>query len=385
MSLQCSICEGLLRPFLERPNVPVHPNFACDSEEDARNVLRGHLTLEACERCGFVTNTTFAPDLLDYGTTYDSDQSHSTFFQQYLDSLIDEILADGLRGREVLEIGCGKGHFLRRLCERGGNVGVGFDPSYVGPAQTLDGRMRFVRELFDRTLADAHPHAIVCRHVLELLPRPLDLLLSIRREIGEARDVKLYIETSELDWMAENALIRDFCYERCSYFSADTLTVALERAGFELLRKTHVFSGQYVWIVARTQQGAARPTKTAPPALSRAGDLNYEREQDELAAWTAKLNRLPRPIAVWGASAKGVTFLNLLDPRCAHVDCVVDINPGKQRRFLPGTGHPIVAPADLNERGVKSVVLMNPNYRSEVQGALSAVGLPPDLLVETAP
>jgi hypothetical protein len=59
---------------------------------------------------------------------------------------------------------------------------------------------------------------------------------------------------------------------------------------------------------------------------------------------------------------------------------VVDLNPNKQGGHIPGTGHPIVAPADLPLRRVKSAVLMNPNYRDENLRLLAAAGIELDLI-----
>ena len=39
-------------------------------------------------------------------------------------------------------------------------------------------------------------------------------------------------------------------------------------------------------------------------------------------------------------------------------------------RFLPGTGHAIVAPAQLPMRGVRFAILMNANYRDEIRQML---------------
>ena len=54
---------------------------------------RGDLRLEACPACGFVTNVAFDPRLLEYGATYDNDQSCSRHFEAYVDGLIDAVLA----------------------------------------------------------------------------------------------------------------------------------------------------------------------------------------------------------------------------------------------------------------------------------------------------
>jgi len=81
------------------------------------------------------------------------------------------------------------------------------------------------------------------------------------------------------------------------------------------------------------------------------------------------------PIAVWGAGAKGVTFVNLIDPKKELIDCVVDLNPNKQGRHIPGTGHPIVSYQNLPKRKVTTAILMNPNYREENQTLLRKAGI----------
>ena len=42
-----------------------------------------------------------------------------------------EAYKEGLRGKDIIEIGCGKGEFLLLLCEMGNNRGTGFDPGFV--------------------------------------------------------------------------------------------------------------------------------------------------------------------------------------------------------------------------------------------------------------
>jgi hypothetical protein len=59
---------------------------------------------------------------------------------------------------------------------------------------------------------------------------------------------------------------------------------------------------------------------------------------------------------------------------------VVDINPHKQGRHLPGTGQRIVAPELLKELQPQAVVLMNPMYRQEVEGELRALGVAAEVL-----
>jgi SAM-dependent methyltransferase len=371
----CPLCtQSRLAPFITRRGVPVHQNLPAPSREAARSTARGDLTLAACLDCGFVTNTTFDERLVDYGEAYDNDQSCSERFDGYVGSLVDGMVADGVKGKRVLEIGCGKGYFLRRICQAGDNSGLGVDSTYVGPLVADGGRVRFTRERFRPTEPQMRADAIVCRHVIEHVPDPSSLLGALGA--GMEPGSRAYFETPELGWILDNVVVQDFFYEHCSYFTAESLAFAFRRAGMRPRRVEHVFQGQYLWLVAEPAERAAAPAPPEPPSLDRIQSYQA-RERVSLERWRDTLASAAKQggVAVWGGGAKGVTFLNMLDPDCVSVDCAVDINERKQGRYVPGTGHPIVAPADLAARSVRHLVVMNPNYEGEIRRTVDALGL----------
>ena len=42
-----------------------------------------------------------------------------------------------------------------------------------------------------------------------------------------------------------------------------------------------------------------------------------------------------------------------------------NLNPNKQGKYVPGTGHESVGYEKIAKRGIKSAILMNENYRQE--------------------
>ena len=60
-------------------------------------------------------------------------------------------------------------------------------------------------------------------------------------------------------------------------------------------------------------------------------------------------------------------FLNLLDKHRTKLKCVIDINPKKQHRYVGGTGHYIIKPGELAEKGIKNIIVMNSNYIDEIR------------------
>lgn len=382
---RCPVCESRrLTPFLQRSQVPVHQNLVVTSQEAARSVTRGELDLVVCEDCGFVFNRAFDLSRLAYGEDYDNTQSCSAYFDTYLDGLVKDLVErQGVRNSTIVEVGCGKGQFLRKLVSYPGanNKGLGFDPSYVGEDIELDGRLAFRRCYYDDTCTDVAADVVVCRHVIEHVPEPMALLRSVRAALGHSPKARVFFETPCVEWILHNRVVWDFFYEHCSLFTAASLSLAFQRAGFAVERVEHIFGGQYLWLEARVSN-ASLPTIQSLPETAKLAQAYGAEEETLRQKWLAKLIELKASgkVALWGAGAKGATFANLVDPDCTLIDCVVDLNPNKQGRYIPGTGHPIVAPADLPRRGVSSAVLMNPNYREENLRLLADAGIELDLI-----
>ena len=382
MSISCPLCARASDPpFLTRTGVCVHQNLVVDTPQAARALRVGTLALHACDGCGFVFNAAFDPSLLQYGASYDNTQTCSPIFQQHVDQLADRIVhTRGVRGATIVEIGCGNGGFLIALARRErGNRGIGFDPSYVGPESAVDGRVRFERRFYDDTCAGLEADAIVCRHVIEHIERPVELLRTVRRTTLQD-GAQVFFETPCVEWILRNEIVWDFFYEHCSYFSRNSLAYAFARAGFSATDVSHVFGGQYLWA-----EGRPAPAEESISGISSVAELAHQyagREAAIVESLRQRVIELSRraPVALWGAAAKGVTLANLVDPDATLLTCIVDINPNKQGKFLPGTAHPIVGPADLARLGVRTALGTNPNYFEENSRIVRTAGLDVELV-----
>lgn len=373
----CPVCgQPGTRRFLSIEAVPVFCNVLHESREKACAAARADIHLAVCSGCAHVFNDAFEPELMAYSPRYENSLHHSGVFNEYADGLARQLVeAHALRGKRVVEIGCGQGDFLSQLCRAGGNRGIGFDPSYAGGALP-PGVDRIERTYFSADALEERFDAIVCRQVLEHIDEPAAFVASLRRAIGE-RDCHVFFEVPNGLWCFGGGGAWDVIYEHCGYFTPMSLRRVFEAHGFEVLGVEPAFNGQFLSLNART--GGTRRDSDATPVddvvngvVAAASELVRTIED-----WQARIDQMRtagQKAAIWGAGSKGVTFLNVLSTEDV-VDAAVDVNPKKQSMFVPGSGHRVIAPEQLRETGVDAVVVMNANYLEEISDMLAALGL----------
>lgn len=283
----------------------------------------------------------------------------------------------GIQNKKIVEVGCGKGVFLKILCRLGGNSGVGFDPSYIGPEEDLEGRVKFHRLIYRPDYVRIPADVVICRHVIEHVADPVSLLNSAKQALLKSQQSRMFIETPCLEWILKNQIFWDFFYEHCSYFVKQSLSTAFGIAGFQVESIQNVFNDQYLWLEARLSDRKNKNVTTWPGHIPTLVKQFTAKDEALIQKWQNRLRKLNLlgKVGIWGAGAKGVTFANLVDPKCELIDCVVDLNPNKQGRFVPGTGHPIISYRELPTRNVVTSILMNPNYREETQLLLQNAGI----------
>lgn len=380
----CPACDAPgLQAFYDVPDVPVNSCILMASREEALSYPRGHLRLALCPSCGFVTSTRFDPTL-EYSARYEETQGFSATFNAFARRLAQDLVdRHGLRGKTVLEIGCGKGEFLVELCERGQNRGIGVDPGYHPERTKTAAQVEFVRDFFDEREPYNQTDAVICRHTLEHIARPRELVRSIRQQAGD-REVTVFFEVPDVLRVLQEGAFWDLYHEHCSYFTPGSLARLFRQERFEVTELELAYADQYILLTARPTAGPTAPrlplehdleaVRDAVRGFERACRRQLDGFGDQLRAAAARGERT----ALWGSGSKGVAFLTTLGPE-APVECVVDINPYRQGRFMPGTGHPIVAPEALVGVRPDHVVVMNPIYVQEVGNDLARLSLTPQL------
>jgi hypothetical protein len=305
-------------------------------------------------------------------------------FRRYAEELSDTLIAKyDLHHKHIVEIGGGQGDFLRIICDRGNNLGVSIGPSYrPKPNDDVPRNVRFITDYYTAKYVDEPADIIICRHVLEHFWGVRDLITTVREAVGERRDMVVYFEVPNGDFILRERAFWEFHHQHVSYFTKTSLTKLFTECGFEVREIQESFEGQFLGIEVcaaahdvasnRSARGdGERTTGVSCRAFGTAFRARVVNWQDQLKQLRASGQR----VFAWGAGAKAVTFLNIVDPAGDGISHIVDVNPRKTGWFVPGSGQQIVEPNALRELDPEVLILMNAIYRDEIGSTVRALGL----------
>ncbi len=105
--------------------------------------------------------------------------------------------------------------------------------------------------------------------------------------------------------------------------------------------------------------------------------VRAEKVKDDFVNFLADAKRQGKIVAAYGAAAKGNTLMNFAELGSDLIQYVVDKNPAKQGKFMPGSRIPIVSPEALHSQRPDYLVILPWNIADEVtqqNAALAKLG-----------
>jgi SAM-dependent methyltransferase len=375
---RCPNCSstGGCHPVHEVLGVPTNSCLLIDDRARALDFPTGDIVLAVCSGCGFIFNAAWDAQRTVYSDQYEETQGFSATFNAFNRAIAEELVSSyDIRGKTVLEIGCGKGEFLNLICELGGNRGIGYDPSFVPARQRSEQDVRFVREFFTEETNEVAPDLLCCKMTLEHIGQTHRFLASVR-SVANRKDAVIFFQVPDVGRILREGAFWDVYYEHCSYFSATSLKHLFTGTGFAVRKIWTGYGDQYLMIVTSPSEQGPDLTPSEEDGVaaiirhcgSFAAAVAHSR-----AAWRNRLRNwaaVGQRTVLWGSGSKAVAFLTTLGVH-DEIEYVVDINPYRVGKFLPGTGQRIVAPAFLREYRPDNVVIMNPVYVREIEQELA--------------
>lgn len=177
-------------------------------------------------------------------------------------------------------------------------------------------------------------------------------------------------------------------HEHYSYLSLSAVVRILATQDLEVFDVEELSThGGSLRVYAQKKQYGVQPHSPAVAKLLQAeadfGLLNPQtylqfQKQAEKIKWDVwdflvQAQKSGQKVAAYGAAAKGNTLLNYCGIQSDAIDFVVDLNPAKQGKFLPGSRIPIVDVKALREHKPDLILIFPWNIQDEIMEQIAFV------------
>ncbi len=388
----CRHCGAALsRVFCDLRATPPSNSFL-RAADLAKGEMSYPLTTYVCDACTLVQ----LPEHASAEAIFDDYVYFSSFSQSWLAhakaycDMIVERLSLGTDSL-VVELASNDGYLLQYLKERGIPT-LGIDPSHtVAEAAEAKG-IETIVDFFGTRLADTlaqdgkHADLILGNNVLAHVPDVNDFVGGITRLLKPGGVVTM--EFPHVVRLVEGLQFDTIYHEHFSYFSLHTAERIFSAQGLTIFDVEEIPThGGSLRIYARHAANDALPIIDAVAQLKeREVAKGFDRPEGfdgfedkvrqvkrDLLRFLISVREEGKSIVGYGAAAKGNTLLNYCGVGVDLLDYVVDRNPMKQGRFLPGVRIPVKAPEAIAQDRPDYVLILPWNIKEEVMEQLAFI------------
>ena len=291
----------------------------------------------------------------------------------------------------VVEIGSNDGYLLRNFVAAGVRV-LGVEPtaSTASAARLLG--VPTLEKFFDAEVAEevvakhGTANLIVAINVFAHVPYPLEVLKGVRHLLSA--DGIFSVEFPHIMTLIESCEFDTIYHEHFSYFSFTTVEQMMRDSGLVVVEveelpthggslrvlamrsdsKTAVVDASVKKLLDKESEVGVRTQSYYGSFQSKAIQMKYE-----FLGFLISEKKNDKVVVGYGAAAKGNTLLNFAGVKEDLLRFVVDKNPNKVGKFLPGSRIPIVGEQVLREVKPDVIVILPWNLTTEIEQQLTYV------------
>jgi SAM-dependent methyltransferase len=344
------------------------------------------LRVLVCNECWLVQTDDFAEceeffssDYAYFSSFSDSWLTHS---RNYVESMSARFsLSDK---SHVVEIAANDGYLLQYFCDKGIPC-LGIEPTASTAAAAREKGVEIVESFFGRNkarelLADGKAaDLMVANNVLAHVPDINDFVGGFC--ILLKKNGVVTFEFPYLINLIENFQFDTIYHEHFSYLSLSVVHRILEKNGLKIfdVEELSTHGGSLRVYAQRADTGTLPVEHKVSQILLNEGEggvneenfylgfqKNVEKIKNELLEFLINSKKSGKKVVGYGAAAKGNTFLNYSGVRSDLINYIVDRNPAKQGKYMPGSRIPILGEAQLKSDRPDVILILPWNIKEEV-------------------
>jgi hypothetical protein len=391
--MKCRHCQSALKlPLVDLASAPPSNSYLT---EHSLHTPEKHFPLRVlvCEECWLVQTEDFAQanELFDADYAYFSGFSSSwlAHSERYVSDMTKRFSLDATS--HVVEVAANDGYLLQYVKARDIPC-TGIEPTASTAAAARTKGIPIVEAFFGVILARSlvadgmQADLMTANNVLAHVPDINDFVSGftiLLKEHGVAT-----FEFPHLLRLLNETQFDTIYHEHFSYLSLTAVQRIFAACGLQIfdVEDLTTHGGSLRVFAQRSDSGMQATSARVAQVLSSeqaSGMLSAEHYRDfqirtnrikyELTRFLLDAKRDGKRVAAYGAAAKGNTLLNYAGIRADLIDFVVDRNPAKQGKYMPGSRIPIVPEDKLKQARPDYVLILPWNLKTELETQLAYV------------
>lgn len=391
--MKCRHCGTLLKHrFVDLGSSP--PSNAYLKEKDLSLPEQWYpLRVLTCHQCWLVQTEDFAQasELFDADYAYFSAFSSSWLkhSEQYVDTMINRFALNS--NSKVIEIAANDGYLLQ-FVKSAGIPCVGVEPTASTAAVAREKGLQIIEEFFGEALATtlvSKGHAAdltAANNVLAHVPDINDFVKGFSILLKNDG-----VSTFEFPHLLQLVLHNQFdtiYHEHFSYLSLTAVSSIFKQAGLQIfdVDELNTHGGSLRVYAQRADAGKHSVSGNVSRILdiekenSLQSDILFDHFQkqaeevkDNFLEFLLNAKKSGKKVVAYGAAAKGNTLMNYAGVKSDLIQFVVDKNPAKQGKYMPGSRIPIVAEEMIEQHQPDYVVILPWNIQEEIKSQLTYI------------
>lgn len=391
--MKCRHCaQDLTLPFIDLGSSPPSNSYLTVDALSGPETWYP-LRVLTCTNCWLVQTEDFAKRGDFFSEDYAYFSSFSNSWLKHSKAYVDAMIARFGLGSDalVVEVASNDGYLLQYV-NAAGIASLGIEPTASTAAAARDKGIEVIEEFFGVELAQRlvgegrSADLTAANNVLAHVPDINDFVAGFATLL-KATGVSTF-EFPHLMSLVRDAQFDTVYHEHYSYLSLTAVQAIFADNGLTVFDveeiPTHGGSlrvyamrsdtaphdvGDRVAAMLAREEAAGLKTPDYYAALQ----ARAEEIANDLVAFLIKAHKEGKSVGAYGAAAKGNTLLNFAGVRPHLLPWVVDRNPAKQDKFLPGSRIAIVDEDHLKREQPDYVVILPWNLRDEVTEQLSYI------------
>ncbi len=384
LQTKCRICENPdLKPVISLGKSPL-ANSLLSQEDLSKEEETFPLEMVYCDNCKLCQLSYVVPPekmFSNYLYVSSTSESFRKHFELYADNLIS--LFNLRPSSLVVDIGSNDGVLLKPLKEKGIRV-VGIEPAEnvceIARTNGIDTINGYFNEniVEDISKMKGKADVITANNVFAHIADIKSVAQNVKKLLKD--DGVFVIEVQYLLNTLNDLTFDNIYHEHLSYYSLIALNNFFQKQGMDIFRVEHVQThGGSIRVFVQKSPGTKQKDFSVEEFLEREKQFGLDKYEtylsfsqkiqqirDNVRDFISKAKGEGKSIVGYGAPAKATTMLNFFNINSSHIDYIVEDNPLKHNKIVPGVRIPIKDKSSLEISPPDYVAILAWNFADEI-------------------